>query len=191
MRRLIAVLLSLFLFLTSFAALAESGEKTAAVEAYTDFVRRALSHYNSLTYEDGDGDPYFSLVFESNNGRMGDLYAYVDVYSSGILLQASYETIPPEDRLDEIVRFVNMVNGDLFSSKFYVQTDSRIIYYEMFLPMSFTDASLLDAAAEKTLDGIFADMTYEADYDGEYFAEIIAGESARNVYSMYLADFGW
>lgn len=190
MRRLITAILALILFLTPLAALAES-EASATIEAYTEFVRRALGRYNTLTYEDNDGDPYFSLVFESNNGRMGDLYAYADVYRSGILLQACYDVTAPEDRMAEILSFINMVNADLFGSKFYVHTDTGNIYYEMFLPMNFTDISQLDKEAEETLYEIFADMTYEADYDGEYFAEIIAGESAKNVYAMYLADYGW
>ena len=190
MRRLIAAVLVLLIFLTPLAALAES-EASATIDAYTEFVRRALGRYNTLTYEDNDGDPYFSLVFESNNGRMGDLYAYVDVYRSGILLQTCYDVVAPKDRMAELLSFINMVNADLFSCKYYIHNDTGNIYYEMFLPMSFTDVDQLDKAAEETLYDIFADMAYEADYDGEYFAEIIAGESAQNAYSMYVADYGW
>ncbi|MCH5287153.1 MAG: YbjN domain-containing protein [Christensenellaceae bacterium] len=191
MRRLTALILALMLSLAPLSALAEDHD--TVIETLTGLVQRALERYNSLTYEENDGEPYFSLVFESNNGRMGDLYAYVDVYYYGILMHTCYDSVVPEDRMDEIVSFINLVNADLFGGKYYLRSDTGDIYYEYYLMMDFTDLNSLDKDSEETLYEIFSDMTVEADYNAEYFAEIIGGVSAKHAYAMYLADLelGW
>lgn len=191
MRRLTALTLALLLSLLPLAAISENAADSP-VQALTAFVQRALGGYNSLTYQDDEGDAYFTLVFESTNGRMGDLYVYLDVFPSGILIDTCYDTSVPEDHAEEVVRFINMINADLLGSKYYLYGDT--IYYEYYVMMDFADMGHLDARAEALLDDILTDTVAEADYDAEYFAEIIAGESAKNAYAMYLADldsFDW
>lgn len=187
MRRLISLTLALLLTLLPFSALAE-GDETAPVQALADFVQSTLDQDGDLLYEAYEDYNTYGLLFEAEDNRLGDIIAYLDVYNSGILVQACYEQSAPADRLDEIARFMAMVNAELLGSKYYLYYESGSIIYEIFLFMDFTDVAALDQTAQATLLDFLFSVVDEIDYDVEYFVEIIGGETAENVYAMYIAD---
>lgn len=187
MRRLTALFLFLLLALSPIAATAED-DAVAVMQKLMNLAQTALDSDEDLLYEKYEDAYYYELVFESSDGMMGDLYAFVDIYSSGILIETCYEQPIPQDRFDEVLRFINLVNGDLLGGKYVVDPESNIIYYEMHL---FTDFLNMDALGHREIDMVL-DFLWsniaEIDYDAMYFSEIVNGEKAQNAYAMYLAD---
>lgn len=192
MRRVISLFLSLLFLLTPCLALAESNTgdlaERLASEALIDFLRAALDSDPDLNYDFDEESLSFSLIFESSDGQMGNLYSYIDVYGDGVLLQVCYETDAPGDRIPELVRFVNMLNADLLGSKYYVYTETGSIYCESFLEFGLVDLSTLTDNTRSAFFDCYYELLLEADFDAMYFAEIIAGETAENGYAIYLAD---
>lgn len=185
MRRILVLLLALLLALPSLAAFAESDEQDA-VKAISALVKTALKSEDCF-YRFADGDPcYYTVTFEPSDNRLGDMDVYLDVYSWGVLIWASYEEAAPEDRIDEIAKFMNMVNGELLYRKYLVETGSGRICYELAFFMDARDLRDYEfTMLISVLNGLVADF----DYDVDYFTEIIRGETAENAFAMWLADY--
>ena len=194
MRRAISLMLSLLFLLTPCLTLAESADDLASdlwSEAIIDFLRAALDSDPELNYEYDEMSATFALLIESTDGEMGDLYTYIDVYENGVLLQVCYETDAPEDRLSELLRFINLVNADLLGSKFYIYEETGYIFCENYLEFALVDPSTLTASAQSAFLDCFYDLLTEANFDAMYFAEILAGETAANAFAMYYADLAF
>lgn len=185
MRRFTALLLALALSLSLCApALAES-PVAQAMATVAAFVQQTLDD-SGLNYIVDEDDPTrFILLYESNDGRMGDVYAYLDAYSSGVLIWASYYEDIPLDRIDESVRFVNMVNAELLGRKYFITPDTGTVVYELHF---FMDANNLGAYESEKIVDYLAAIVSDIDYDIDYFAAIMSGETAENAFAMYMAD---
>lgn len=194
MRRVISLMLSLLLLLAPCLTLAEGADAPASDlqdEAIIGFLRAALDGEPELNYEYDKMSATFSLLIESTDGEMGDLYTYIDVYEGGVLLQVCYETDAPQARLSELLRFINLVNADLLGSKFYIYEETGYIFCENYLEFALVDPSALTASAQSAFMDCFYDLLTEANFDALYFAEIIAGETAANAFAMYVADLAF
>ena len=194
MRRAISLMLSLLFLLTPCLTLAESADDLASDlmdEAIIDFLRAALDSEPELNYEYDEMSATFSLLIESTGGEMGDLYTYIDVYENGVLLQVCYETDAPEDRLSELLRFINLVNADLLGSKFYIYEETGYIFCETYLEFALVDPGALTASAQSAFLDCLYDLLTEANFDAMYFAEILAGETGVNAFAMYFADLAF
>lgn len=192
MRRTLSLMLVLLLALTPCFAraetLADEITETVRVTKLTRFVQSAFDGVSDLYYEYDEESDSFSLLFGSSSEVMGDLYTYVDVYSEGLLITACYETDAPQEAINEIVRFANMRNADMLCGKYYVFPDTGSICYEDFIDFGLVDLNTLDEEAQNILHGYLSGLLLRADYDAEYFAELISGLSAENAYAIYLAD---
>lgn len=187
MSRFTALFLALILLLTPLFALAEEAD-TETLDALMDFVQEALDRGGYELYERDDEAYCYALGFGSSDDRLGNLYAYLDVYEHGILIVMSYEQDLPTECIDEAIRFVNLVNSELLGSKYYIDPDIGSICYEIFLRLDFLAADLLDETVQDTLLDVIYATALELNYDVDYFMELIGGESAGNAFAMYLAD---
>lgn len=183
MRRLLALLLVLTLAPLSLTAFAES-EDDEAIDAISAFLQSALDA-EGFSYSQEDVG-YFALTYEAESGALGDIYAYLDTYSTGVLIYACYEKDVPPECVDEIARFINLVNGELRGMKYFILPESGTIFHE--LPFFLNSERLRDddaAMVLKLLDSVVDDL----DYDTDYFMEIVGGETAEHVFAMFLADY--
>ena len=187
MRRLLALTLTLLLALSPLSALSES-DSIATLETLMDFIQRTLDSKDGLLYERDAETYYFTLLYEAEDDRLGEIFAYLDVYPSGILVQASYYADVPLERVDETAKFMNLVNADLLGGKYFIYAETGTIFYEVFLYRDFFDLNALGAKEQNILLDFLSFVVTELDYDTEYFAEIISGETAENAYAMYIAD---
>lgn len=196
MRRTLSLILVMLLAMTPCLSLAESSvdeivnqiADAANVMKLTMFVQSAFDGVPDFPYEYDEETDSFSFLFAGTNEVMGDLYAYVDVYGDGLLMIACYETDAPQDAIDKIVRFANMLNADMLCGKYYVFADTGSICYEDFIDFGMVDLNALDEDMQDVFHGYFSSFLVRADYDAEYFAELISGETVENTYAIYLAD---
>ena len=182
MNRLIALLLALTLALTPLFALAEE------TDALMDFVQETLDKGGYELYERDDETNCFALGFGSTDNRLGNIYAYLDIYSYGVLFIRCYEQTLPAERIDEAIRFVNLVNSDLLFGKYYIDTATGDIFYEAFVRLDLVDVTKLDETVQDVLLDTLYMVALDANYDVEYFVTLSEGETAANVFAMYLAD---
>lgn len=188
MRHILSLFLALLIALLPIAALAEAQDDSAIRRAYADFVEQTLESDGTLKYHRYDEDPdypYFSLAFESNDGRLGDVYCALITYSSGVLVQSFYEDDVDLAYMDEIAKFFNLVNADLLGGKYYLLPNSGSIVYEVHF---FMDVDNLGAYESEHLMTLLDSAVAEVDYDADYIMAILGGESAENAYAMYTAD---
>lgn len=188
MRRLTAMFLALLLALTPLFALAEE-EDTETLDALMSFVQKALDRGGYTLYERDDESLCYALGFGSSDNRLGNLYSGLYVYKHGILIMTCYEQSLPAACVDEAIRFTNLVNSEMLGSKYYVDPDTGDIYYEIFLRLDFLSAKQLDETAQDVLLDTIHTMALDMNYDVTYFMELIGGETAANVFAMYLADY--
>ena len=183
MRRLLALFLTLMLALLPLSALAEM-EEDVAIDKITAMIQSALDA-EEFTY-DLEDTGYFVLTYDSTNGALGDIYAFLDVYDGAVLIYACYEEDVPPDRIDETAKFMNLFNGEVLGTKYFIMPDSGTIFYE--LPFFLDSEHLGDYEANQVLE-LLNSVVADIDYDVEYFMEIIGGETAENVFAMFLADY--
>lgn len=143
-----------------------------------------------------DAQDDYSTVYYSmnlNNETVMGNYADVAVFSywDGVCINASYPVSTPAAAIDEAVRFCNMLNTNIYIGKFtmdeYDNNGQTEIYacYEVFLPMNAQDLHGYDRYSVMEYAYFTIDiLTYYADY----FNAISNGESADNVYAMWVAD---
>ena len=184
MRRILPFFLSLILLIAPLSAFAEE----ATFQALDAFVQSALDRDAELLYKKNDEQGYYLIVFEADDNRLGDIYAYIDIYSSGLLIQACYEDDLPMDNMDEIVKFMNLLNADQLGGKYYIYNETGTVFYEFFLFLDFLPLDSPDEAAQENLLSFLDTVVTELNFDAEYFVELIGGLSADNAYAMYLAD---
>ena len=117
MRRLTALLLALSLALWPLFAFADALDLVTA-DALMDFVQESLEQGGYELFERDDEAYCFALGFGMSDGRLGNLYTYLQVYEHGILITTCYEQPLPTECLDEAIRFVNLVNSSLQGDKY-------------------------------------------------------------------------
>lgn len=189
MKRLTALLLALTLVVSPLLTLAEEEAPDPATEMLMDFVQSALDAQGDLIYDRYDARAFFYLDFNAEDKRLGDIYAYLDIYSTGVLFMGCYGDDLPKDRIDEGIRFANLINFDMLSGKVYIDADTGTIYYEIFLTLDFVDLNANQATAQEKIIDLLMLLISTMDYDVEYFAAVAQGETAENAYAIYSADY--
>lgn len=187
MKRLLSLLLALALTLPLLTApaLAEDGERDVRVAKYTAFVDETLAA-GDLKYRVDEDDPTrFILTYSPKDGRLGDIYVFIDIYGGGALIWASYEDDLPPEAVDEAIRYVNLVNGRLLGRKYYIFPNTGSVIYELYF---FMDVDSLGDYETRMLLGLLDSIVIDIDYDTEYFVAVINGETAENAFAMYEAD---
>lgn len=190
MHRLTALLLVLILAFSASVAFAEETD-TQSLAPLMDFVQDALDRGGYTLYERDDEISCFALGFGVRDDRLGNLYAYLYVYERGILIMTYYEETLPAARIDEAIRFVNLVNSELLGSKFYIDPDTGDICYETFLQLNFLSPDELDETVQDVLLDLIYAAALELNYDVDYFMELIGGETAANAFAIYVADLDY
>lgn len=188
MDRLTAILLALLLALMPLFAFAEEGD-TETLDALMSFVQASLDRGGYTLYERDDESRCYALGFGSSDSRLGNFYSYLYVYERGLLIMTCYEESLPAACVDEAIRFTNLVNSEMLDSKYYIAPHTGEIYYEIFLRLDFLSAEQLDETAQDVLLDAIYTMALDMNYDVSYFMELIGGETAANVFAMYLADY--
>lgn len=156
MRRFTTLFLALLLAMTPLFALAEEVD-TEARTALMDFVQEALDRGGYELYERDDETSCYSLGFGSTDDRLGNFYAGLYVYERSLLITAQYEHALPADRVDEAIRFVNLVNAQLLGSKFFIDPDTGEVFYEVYLQLNL----LGDHEPDETVQDTLLDEIYD------------------------------
>lgn len=137
--------------------------------------------------DDEYGVAYFSMNLANATalGEYADLQFYC--YWDGVCINASYAMPIAAGSADEAVKLCNLLNTNIYIGKFAVDEyeDEQYVCYEVFLPMHAEYLNDYDRYSVMEY-GYFTLDILEAYAD--YFSLVSGGESAANVFAMWVAD---
>lgn len=184
MKKLLA-LLTVFVLLCP-AACAESVQQILRLNLIYAAMNDALDKEElQYTKDEEYHCSYFAIELEESQ-LLGNADVILYAFEDGVDIVTSYEQAVPEAKVDEMMRLCNHLSASIYVGKFYVDPTDHYLCYEVYLPMSATDMNDYDKSSIGEYVWFTASML---DYYYEYFEELIVnGETADNVYAMWVAD---
>lgn len=186
MKKLFSLLLALTLALVPTLSLAE--EDTAAYQNIYVMMQEELkaADVDMTTYDDVY-QIYLGYLLDKN--ALGDADIVLDAYSDAFTIRASYDKPLDEALVPQVLSFFNYVNSSIYVGKLVIYHEEGVWYptYEIFVSVDPNNIDEWDRNNVLAYTSLALDTLEEMT---DYIVEISNGETAENVYAMWLADIG-